>query len=74
MHRSQSWGSSRGRPGWAIAGRERQRLPRPNPATYIGSGKAAQIAELASSLGVDVVLFDDELAPNQQRNLEAYPR
>lgn len=56
--------------GLAIAGRERQRLPRPNPATYIGSGKAAQIAELASSLGVDVVLFDDELAPNQQRNLE----
>ena len=56
--------------GLKVAGQERQRLPRPNPATYIGSGKAAHIAELASSLRVDVVLFDDELAPNQQRNLE----
>ena len=56
--------------GLAVAGQERQRLVRPNPATYIGSGKAAQIAEVASSLRADVVLFDDELAPNQQRNLE----
>ena len=56
--------------GLAVAGQERQRLPRPNPATYVGSGKAAHLAELAADLRVGVVLFDDELAPNQQRNLE----
>ena len=70
MHRSQSWGSSRGRPGWrSPAGNVsgcRGRTRRPTS----GRARAAQIAELASSLGVDVVLFDDELAPNQQRNLE----
>jgi GTP-binding protein HflX len=49
---------------------ELQRRNTPEPATYIGKGKAAELAELAESLDVDVVIFDDELSPAQQRNLE----
>jgi len=50
--------------------RELQRRDRPDPATYIGKGKAAELRELADALDVDVVVFDDELSPAQQRNLE----
>ncbi|MBM3674605.1 MAG: GTPase HflX [Actinobacteria bacterium] len=49
---------------------ELQRRDLPDPATYIGKGKAREIAELAEGLDVDVVIFDDELSPAQQRNLE----
>ena len=42
----------------------------PDPATYIGKGKAEELRELAEALDVDVVIFDDELSPAQQRNLE----
>ncbi len=47
-----------------------QRRDRPDPATYIGSGKADELRSLADALDVDVVVFDDELTPAQQRNLE----
>jgi GTP-binding protein HflX len=47
-----------------------QRRDRPDPATYIGSGKADELGALAEALDVDVVVFDDELTPAQQRNLE----
>jgi GTP-binding protein HflX len=47
-----------------------QRRDHPDPATYIGSGKAEELRELADALDVDVVIFDDELTPAQQRNLE----
>ena len=47
-----------------------QRRPTPDPATYIGSGKADELRRLADALDVDVVVFDDELTPAQQRNLE----
>ncbi|WP_058986330.1 GTPase HflX [Hugonella massiliensis] len=47
-----------------------QKLATPNPATFIGSGKAHELAELCRSLDVDVVIFDDELTPSQQSNLE----
>jgi len=47
-----------------------QRRDRPDPATYVGRGKAQELAELAEGLDVDVVVFDDELTPAQQRNLE----
>ena len=49
---------------------ELQRRDRPDPATYIGKGKAEELRELAEALDVDVVVFDDELSPAQQRNLE----
>jgi GTP-binding protein HflX len=50
--------------------RELQRRDRPDPATYIGTGKVDELRELADALDVDLVVFDDELSPAQQRNLE----
>jgi GTP-binding protein HflX len=47
-----------------------QRRDPPDPATYIGSGKAEELRDVAGALDVDVVVFDDELTPAQQRNLE----
>jgi GTPase len=47
-----------------------QRRDRADPATYIGSGKAKEMQELAEALDIDLVVFDDELTPAQQRNLE----
>ena len=47
-----------------------QRREHPDPATYIGSGKLDELAELAEALDVDLVVFDCELTPAQQRNLE----
>jgi GTP-binding protein HflX len=47
-----------------------QRRSAPDPATYVGKGKAAEIRALADHLDADTVVFDDELAPNQQFQLE----
>jgi GTPase len=47
-----------------------QRRTTPDPATYIGKGKADELREVAHALDLDVVIFDDELTPAQQRNLE----
>ena len=52
-----------------------QRLDSPNPRTFIGSGKAEEVASMCRSFAADVVIFDDELTPSQQSNLEkAMPR
>jgi GTP-binding protein HflX len=47
-----------------------QRRAHPDPGTYVGSGKAAEIAELVAALGADTVIVDGELAPSQRRALE----
>ncbi len=47
-----------------------QKMERPHSRTFIGPGKAEEVAELAKSLEASVVLFDDELSPSQQANLE----
>lgn len=47
-----------------------QRLRAPNPRTFIGSGKADEVADLCRAHAADVVVFDDELSPSQQANLE----
>ena len=47
-----------------------QRRGRPDPATYIGSGKAAEIAALVASTAADTVICDGELTPSQLRRLE----
>jgi len=47
-----------------------QRRDHPDPATYVGAGKVDELRGLADSLDIDVVVFDDELTPAQQRNLE----
>jgi GTP-binding protein HflX len=56
--------------GVRVVGRASQKLARPVSATYIGSGKVEEIGNAAADLNVDVVLFDHELSPRQQRNLE----
>jgi len=43
---------------------------RPDPATFAGKGKVEEIAATATSAGADLVLFNHELSPGQQRNLE----
>jgi GTP-binding protein HflX len=47
-----------------------QRLPVPAKTHYIGEGKLAELAALKSTAGYNVVIFDDELSPLQQRTLE----
>lgn len=47
-----------------------QRLDAPNPRTFIGTGKAEEVADLVRSRAADLVVFDDELTPSQQSNLE----
>ena len=42
----------------------------PDPATYIGKGKAKEVVDIARALDADAIIFDDELAPAQGRNLE----
>jgi GTP-binding protein HflX len=46
------------------------RRTRIDPATYIGSGKAEELANLTKALDIDVVVFDNQLTPAQQRNLQ----
>lgn len=41
-----------------------------DPATFIGSGKARELAEVTAALDIDVVVFDNSLTPAQQRNLQ----
>jgi GTPase len=50
--------------------RVHQRRTSPDPATFIGSGKAKEIREIAEAIDCDTVVFDDELSPAQQFNLE----
>lgn len=52
------------------AGRMTQRRDRPDSAFYIGKGKAQELKELCLAVDADTVVFDNELAPAQQYNLE----
>ncbi|MCU1496549.1 MAG: GTP-binding protein [Acidimicrobiales bacterium] len=56
--------------GADVVGRILQRRPAPDPATYLGKGKADELRELSQALDCDTVVFDDVLSPAQQRNLE----
>ncbi len=56
--------------GLDVVGEARQNLDRPNPKTYLGSGKVEEVRDLISELVVDVLVFDDELNPRHQRELE----
>jgi GTP-binding protein HflX len=47
-----------------------QKLDKPDKATFIGKGKLAEIKSFVLENKIDVVIFDDELSPSQQRNLE----
>jgi len=52
------------------AARVMQRRDAPDPATYIGRGKAEELHQLSLAVDADTVVFDDDLTPAQQRNLE----
>jgi GTPase len=56
--------------GVEVAGRVVQNRAQPDPATYLGSGKAGEVAALVSERGASVVIADGELSPAQARNLE----
>lgn len=56
--------------GAKVVGRELQKRPKPDTATYVGSGKATSLQLTAQSLDADVIIVDDELTGAQTRNLE----
>ena len=56
--------------GMEVVGRDQQNRRAPDAKTLIGRGKAGEIARAADELKADVVIFDDDLTPNQVRNLE----
>ena len=56
--------------GAEVVGRNLQRRSRPDASTYIGRGKAEEVAAQAEELDADVVIFDSDLMPAQIRNLE----
>ena len=56
--------------GAEVVGKMIQRLRHPDVATYLGKGRTQELSDLRKHLGLDLVIFDDELSPSQQRNLE----
>ena len=56
--------------GARVVGEILQRRDRPDPATLVGAGKLEEIAGAAASVDADVLLFDHDLSPSQQRNIE----
>jgi GTP-binding protein HflX len=56
--------------GADVVGSVSQRLTTPNTRTFIGKGKVVEVAEAARALDAEVIVFDDELTPTQQSNLE----
>ena len=56
--------------GAKVVGEILQRRDRIDPATLIGAGKLEEIAGAAASVDADVLLFDHDLSPSQQRNIE----
>jgi GTP-binding protein HflX len=57
--------------GADVVGSVTQKLAKPNTRTLVGKGKVQEIATAVSALGADLVVFDGELSPTQQSNLEA---
>jgi GTPase len=57
--------------GAAVVLRVLQERKKPDPATFLGSGKIITLRASCDELGADVVIFDNELSPAQLRNLEA---
>jgi len=47
-----------------------QKIDKPNPKTFIGTGKLDEIKAYVDANVIDVVIFDDELTPGQQKNIE----
>ena len=56
--------------GLDIVGESTQKLDAPHPSTYIGSGKVEEIRLLVEETLADIIIFDNELSPRHQRELE----
>ena len=56
--------------GADVVARVHQRREHPDPATFIGKGKAQELKDVSLEVDADTVVFDDELSPAQSRNLE----
>jgi GTP-binding protein HflX len=57
--------------GVVIVGTDTQRRPKPDPALFIGKGKVEALHALKHEADFNLVVFNEELSPRQQRNLEA---
>lgn len=55
--------------GGEVVRRFFQKLERPNPKTFVGTGKIEEIEQYVSQHQITTVIFDDELSPSQQRNI-----
>jgi GTP-binding protein HflX len=58
--------------GLEVVGELTQKMDRPNPETYIGSGKVEELIALAEDSLAQVIVFDNELSPRHQRELEKH--
>mgnify|MGYP005990677463 CR=1 FL=1 len=56
--------------GGEVVKRFTQKVDTPNPKTFIGSGKMEEVKQFVEANDIGAVIFDDELSPGQQRNLE----
>lgn len=56
--------------GMSVVGQTRQKIEKINPATFIGRGKLEEVVSLRAELAFDVLVLDEELHPNQQREIE----
>jgi GTP-binding protein HflX len=56
--------------GASVSRRFTQKIDKPHPKTFLGSGKIAEIAEYIKANNIDLAIFDDELSPSQLKNVE----
>jgi len=56
--------------GIEVVGQATQKMDHPHPSTYIGTGKVEEVQALVQELDADLIVFDEELSPRHQRNLE----
>ncbi len=56
--------------GAEVVGEVTQQIERPNPATYLGSGKVEELKQTIGDTDATLLLFDDELSPSQAKNIE----
>jgi GTPase len=56
--------------GALVVGELTQQIDRPNPATFLGSGKISELRDFVEDKGATLVIFDDDLSPTQGKNIE----
>jgi GTPase len=56
--------------GAVVVGELTQQIDRPNPATFLGSGKISELREVVDDKGATLIIFDDDLSPTQGKNIE----